>query len=176
MHIHLSLRIKLIASIVSVIIALVLPTLIDLRDRAAGFHQRFRDEAMRVAKELSAGSAARRSLTIGGHWYIRSMRSKKRALISVRSTCSPAIRERWSVAASDEIRRPHTQQPEVTSLMRGRTFADEEQGWDAITAGDHAHQGRQAHHRRPPGLISWEAAQQDEAGERRKMLLTQRQR
>ena len=56
MHIHLSLRDKLIAvSIVSVIIALVLSTLIDSEIARRAFTQRFRDEAMRVAKELSAG-------------------------------------------------------------------------------------------------------------------------
>ena len=176
MHIHLSLRDKLIAvSIVSVIIALVLSTLIDSEIARRAFTQRFRDEAMRVAKELSAGFGGSTELD---DWetLVHKIHEIKEARTDIRqiNVFARNPENGWSVAASDED--PPTAQlsnQELTSLMRGRTFADEEPGWDAhywrvitpIKVDKHIIGALQV-------LISWEAAQQDEAKERRKMLLT----
>ena len=156
MHIHLSLRDKLIAvSIVSVIIALVLSTLIDSEMARRAFTQRFRDEAMRVAKEISAGFGGSTELD---DWetLVHKIHEIKEARADIRQINVFALNPEngWSVAASDED--PPTanlSNQELTSLMRGRTLADEEQGWDAqLLESGHAHQGRQVHHRCPPGL------------------------
>ena len=176
MHIRLSLRDKLITvSIVSVVIALVLSTLIDSEIARRAFTQRFRDEAMRVAKELSAGFGGSTELD---DWetLVHKIHEIKEARTDIRqiNVFARNPENGWSVAASDED--PPTAQlssQELTSLIRGRTFADEEPGWDAlywrvitpIKVDRHIIGALQV-------LISWEAAQQDEAKERRKMLLT----
>jgi two-component system, NtrC family, sensor kinase len=176
MQIHLSLRDKLIAvSIVSVIIALVLSTLIDSEIARRAFTQRFSDETTRVAKELSAGFGGSTELD---DWQtlVHKIHQIKEARPDIRQI-NVFAREPgngWSLAASDED--PPTallSHQEVTSLQRGRTFAAVEEGWDGrywrvstpIKVDRHMIGALQV-------LMSWEAAQQDEAKERRQMLLT----
>jgi two-component system, NtrC family, sensor kinase len=176
MHIHLSLRDKLIAvSSVSVIIALVVSTLIDSEISRRAFTQRFRDEAMRVAKELSAGFGGSTELD---DWetLVHKIHEIKEARGDIRqiNVFARNPENGWSVAASDEDPpTAHLSNQELSNLMRGRTFADEGQGWDAhywrvitpIKVDRQIIGALQV-------LISWEAAQEDEAKERRKMLLT----
>jgi two-component system, NtrC family, sensor kinase len=176
MHIYLSLRDKLIAvSIVSVIIALVLSTVIDSEIARRAFTQRFRDEAVRVAKELSAGFGGSTELD---DWEtlvhkIHEIKEARGDILQI-NVFARSPENSWSVAASDED--PPTaylSNQELASLMRGRTLADEEEGGDArywrvitpIKVDRHIIGALQV-------LISWETAQQDEAKERRKMLLT----
>jgi two-component system, NtrC family, sensor kinase len=176
MPIHLSLRNKLIAvSIASVIIALVLSTAIDTEIARRAFTQRFREEAMRVAKELSAGFGGSTELD---DWetLVHKIHEIKEARDDIRqiNVFARHPEHGWTVAASDED--PPTAQlnsQELSSLLRGRTFADKDQGWDVnywrvvtpIKVDKHIIGALQV-------LISWEAAQQDEAKERRQMLLT----
>jgi two-component system, NtrC family, sensor kinase len=176
MHIHLSLRGKLIAvSIISVVMALVLSTLIDTEIARRAFIQRFRGEATRVAKELSAGFGGSTELD---DWQtlVHKIHEIKEARGDIRQINVFATNpdNGWSLAASDEDPpTAHLSNQEVTSLARGRTFADMEEGWDArywrvitpIKVDRHIIGALQV-------LMSWEAAQQDEARERRQMLLT----
>jgi|RhiMethySRZTD1v2_1073278.scaffolds.fasta_scaffold92944_2 two-component system, NtrC family, sensor kinase len=176
MSIHLSLRDKLIAvSIVSVIIALVLSGLIDTEIARRAFTQRFRDEAMRVAKELSAGFGGSTELD---DWetLVHKIHEIKEARADIRqiNVFAKSPDNGWSLAASDEDPpTAHLSNQELTSLVRGRTFADLEEWWDArywrvitpIKVDKHIIGALQV-------LMSWEEAQQDEAKERRQMLLT----
>jgi two-component system, NtrC family, sensor kinase len=176
MHLHLSLRDKLIAvSIVSVIIALVLSTLIDTEIARRAFTQRFRDEAVRVAKELSAGFGGSTELD---DWQtlVHKIHEIKEARADIRqiNVFARSPEGAWSLAASDEDPpTAHLSNQELTSLIRGRTFAELEEGEDArfwrvitpIKVDKYIIGALQV-------LISWEAAQQDEAKERRQMLLT----
>jgi signal transduction histidine kinase len=176
MRIHLSLRDKLITvSIVSVIMALVLSTLIDSEIARRAFTERFRDEAMQVAKELSAGFGGSTELD---DWetLVHKIHEIKEARDDIRqvNVFGRSPENGWSVAASDEDPpTAHLTAYELASLVRGRTSAEEVEGVDAhywrvitpIKVDKHIIGGLQV-------LISWEAAQQDEAKERRKMLLT----
>jgi signal transduction histidine kinase len=176
MQFHLSLRDKLIAvSIVSVIIALVLSTLIDTEIARRAFINRFRDEATRVAKELSAGFGGSMELD---DWQtlvhkIHEIKEARADILQI-NVFARNPENIWSLAASDEDPpTAHVSNQELSSLMRGRTFADLEEGWDArywrvitpIKADKQIIGALQV-------LISWEAAQRDEARERRQMLLT----
>jgi two-component system, NtrC family, sensor kinase len=176
MHIHLSLRDKLIAvSIVSVIIALVLSTLIDTEIARRAFTERFRDEAMRVAKELSAGFGGSTELD---DWQtlvhkIHQIKEARTDILQI-NVFARHPETGWSLAASDEDPpTAHLSNQELTSLMRGRTFAAVEEGWDVrywrvatpIKVDKQIIGALEV-------LISWEAAQQDQAKERRQMLLT----
>jgi signal transduction histidine kinase len=175
MQIHLSLRDKLIAvSIVSVAIALVLSTLIDGAMARRAFTQRFTDEASRVAKELSAGFGGSAELD---DWQtlVHKIHQIKEARPDIRQI-NVFAREPgngWSLAASDEDPpTAHLNHQEVISLQRGRTSVVVEEGWDShywkvitpIKADKHMIGGLQV-------LISWEAAQEDAAKERRQMVL-----
>ncbi|HEX9872131.1 MAG TPA: ATP-binding protein [Candidatus Tectomicrobia bacterium] len=176
MSIHLSLRDKLIAvSIVSVIIALVLSGLIDTEIARRAFTQRFRDEAIRVAKELSAGFGGSEELD---DWetLVHKIHEIKEARADIRqiNVFAKSPDNGWSLAASDEDPpTAHLSTQELTSLARGRTFGDLEEWWDArywrvitpIKVDKQIIGALQV-------LISWEEAQQDEAKERRQMLLT----
>ena len=110
MHIYLSLRGKLIAvSIVSVIIALVLSTLIDSEIARRAFTQRFRDEGD-ASQELSAGFGGSTELD---DWetLVHKIHEIKEARTDIRqiNVFARHPENGWSVAASDErIRRPHT--------------------------------------------------------------------
>ena len=176
MTIHLSLRDKLITvSIVSVIIALVLSGLIDTELARRAFTERFRDEATRVAKELSAGFGGSTELD---DWetLVHKIHEIKEARADIRqlSVFAKNPDNGWTLAASDEDPpTAHLNHQELTSLARGRTFADLEEWWDArywrvitpIKVDKHIIGALQV-------LMSWEEAQQDEAKERRQMLLT----
>jgi two-component system NtrC family sensor kinase len=176
MSMHLSLRDKLIAvSIVSVIIALVLSGLIDTEIARRAFTQRFRDEATRVAKELSAGFGGSTELD---DWQtlVHKIHEIKEARADTRqiNVFARSPENGWSLAASDEDPpTAHLSNQELVSLMRGRTFAELEEWWDArywrvttpIKVDKQIIGALQV-------LISWEEAQQDEAKERRQMLLT----
>ena len=176
MHIHLSLRDKLIAvSIVSVIIALLLSTLINTEMARRAFTERFRDEAIRVAKELSAGFGGSTELD---DWQtlvhkIHQIKEARSDILQI-NVFARSPDNGWSLAASNED--PPTaylNNQELASLIRGRTFAEVEEGWEArywrvatpIKVDKHVIGALEM-------LISWEAAQQDEAKERRQMLLT----
>jgi two-component system, NtrC family, sensor kinase len=175
MKIHLSLRDKLIAvSIVSVIIALVLSTLVDREIARRAFTQRFSDEATRVAKELSAGFGGSTELD---DWQtlVHKIHQIKEARPDIRqiNVFARNSGNGWSLAASDEDPpTAHLSQQELISLVRGRTFATMEEGWEAqywkvitpIKVDKQIIGALQV-------LMSWEAAQQDEAKERRQMLL-----
>jgi two-component system NtrC family sensor kinase len=176
MSIRLSLRDKLIAvSIVSVIVALVVSGLIDTEIARRAFTQRFRDEVIRVAKELSAGFGGSEELD---DWetLVHKIHEIKEARADIRqlSVFANSPDNGWSLAASDEDPpTAHLNNQELTSLVHGRTFADLEEWWDArywrvitpIKVDKHIIGALQV-------LMSWEEAQQDEAKERRQMLLT----
>jgi two-component system, NtrC family, sensor kinase len=176
MHIRLSLRDKLIAvSIVSVLIALVLSTLIDIEIARRAFTQRFRDEATRVAKELSAGFGGSTELD---DWQtlVHKIHQIKEARADIRqiNVFARTADNGWALAASDEDPpTAHLSNQELASLMRGRTLAALEEGWEErywrvvtpIKVDKQIIGALQV-------LISWEAAQQDEAKERRQMVLT----
>ncbi|MGH8068331.1 MAG: sensor histidine kinase [Candidatus Entotheonellia bacterium] len=177
MPIYLSLRDKLIAvSIISVIIALVLSTLIDTEIARRDFTKRFRDEATRVAKELSAGFGGSTELD---DWQtlVHKIHQIKEARDDIRqiNVFAKSPENGWSLAASDEDPpTAHLSNQELANLMRGRTSADVEEGWEdarywrvltPIKVDKQIIGALQV-------LISWEAAQQDEAKERRQMLLT----
>src|SRR5262245_4180831 len=176
MHIRLSLRNKLIAvSIVSVIIALVLSTLIDAEIAQRAFTMRFRDEATRVAKELAAGFGGSTELD---DWptLVHKIHEIKEARADIRqiNVFARSAENGWPLAASDEDPpTAHLSNQELTGLMRGRTFADQEEGWEErywrvitpIKVDKQIIGALQV-------LISWEAAQQDEARERRQMVMT----
>jgi signal transduction histidine kinase len=176
MRIHLSLRDKLIAvSIVSVTIALVLSTLIDTEMARRAFTQRFRDEATRVAKELAAGFGGAAELD---DWQtlvhkIQQIKEARADILQI-NVFARNSENGWSLAASDEDPpTAHLTPQELASLMRGRTFAEAEEGGEArywrvatpIKVDRHVIGALEV-------LISWEAAQQDQAKERRQMLLT----
>jgi hypothetical protein len=134
MSIHLSLRDKLIAvSIVSVIIALVLSGLIDTEIARRAFTQRFRDEVIRVTKELSAGFGGSEELD---DWetLVHKIHEIKEARADIRqiTVFAKNADNGWSLAASDEDPpTAHLNNQELTSLVRGRTFADLEEWWNA---------------------------------------------
>jgi two-component system, NtrC family, sensor kinase len=175
MRIHLSLRDKLIAvSLFSVTIALVVSTLIDTQLARQAFTKRFRDEATRVAKELSAGFGGSTELD---DWetLLEKIHQIKEARPDIRQidVFAKQPNNGWLLAASDED--PPTARlgpQELASLQRGRTFAALQEGLDQrywrVTTPIRAE-------RQVIGalqvLISWEEAQQDEARERRQMLL-----
>lgn len=175
MSIQLSLRDKLIAvSLFSVTIALVVSVLIDSQIAQRAFTKRFRDEAARVAKELSAGFGGSTELD---DWQtlVQKIHQIKEARADIRQidVFAKHPENGWSLAASDED--PPTARlgpQELASLVRGRTFADLQEGQDErywrvttpIRADKQIIGALQV-------LISWEAAQQDEAKERRQMLL-----
>jgi two-component system, NtrC family, sensor kinase len=175
MHFHLSLRDKLIAvSIVSVIIALVLSTLIDSEIARRAFIQRFRDEATTLAKELAAGFGGSTELD---DWetLVHKIHQIKEARDDIRqiNVFARNSESGWSLAASDEDPpTAHLSHQELTNLVRDRTFAEVEDGWDArywrvstpIKVDKQIIGALQV-------LMSWEAAQKDEAKERRQMLL-----
>jgi two-component system, NtrC family, sensor kinase len=175
MPIHLSLRGKLIAvSIFSVIMALVVSTLIDAEIAQRAFIQSFRDEATQVAKELSAGFGGSTELD---DWQtlVQKIHQIKEARADIRhlDVFARTPENGWLLAASDEDPpSAHLTPQELASLARGRTFADLQEGWDErywrvttpIRADGQVIGALQV-------LISWEAAQQDEAQERRHMLL-----
>jgi two-component system NtrC family sensor kinase len=176
MTLHLGLRGKLIAvSIVSVTIALMMSTLIDTEVARRAFAKRFRDEATRVAKELSAGFGGSTEID---DWQtlVDKIHQIKEARGDIRQinifARTPA--NGWPLAASDEDPpTAHLGSQELASLTRGRTFADVEEVWDErfwrvttpIKADRQVIGALQV-------LISWEEAQQDEAKERRQMVLT----
>jgi two-component system, NtrC family, sensor kinase len=176
MTLHLGIRGKLIAvSIVSVTIALMMSTLIDTEVARRAFAKRFRDEATRVAKELSAGFGGSTEID---DWQtlVDKIHQIKEARADIRQinifTQTPA--NGWSLAASDEDPpTAHLGSQELGSLTRGRTFADVVEVWDErfwrvttpIKADRQVIGALQV-------LISWEEAQQDEAKERRQMVLT----
>jgi two-component system, NtrC family, sensor kinase len=175
MRIPLSLRDKLIAvSLFSVTIALVVSTFIDTQLARQAFTKRFRDEATRVAKELSAGFGGSMELD---DWetLLEKIHQIKEARPDIRQIDVFARQPNngWSLAASDQD--PPTARlgsQELASLLRGRTFAAlqeglEERYWRVTTPirADRQVVGALQ------VLISWEAAQQDEAKERRQMLL-----
>jgi two-component system, NtrC family, sensor kinase len=177
MHIHLSLRDKIIAvSIVSVIVALMLSTLIDTEIARRAFTKRFRDEATRIAKELSAGFGGSTELD---DWQtlVHKIHQIKEARGDIRqiNVFAKSPDNSWSLAASDEDPpTAHLSNQELANLMRGRTSADVEEGWEdarhwrvltPIKVDKQIIGALQV-------LISWEAAQRDEAKERRQMLLT----
>jgi two-component system, NtrC family, sensor kinase len=175
MNIHLSLRGKLIAvSIFSVIVALLISTLIDAEIAQRAFTQRFRDEATRVGKELSAGFGGSTELD---DWQtlVQKIHQIKEARADIRhiDVFAKNAENGWSLAASDEDPpTAHLTPQEVTSLARGRTFADVQEGWNErywrvitpIRAEKQVIGALQV-------LVSWEEAQRDEARERRQMLL-----
>ncbi len=176
MQIHLSLRDKLIAvSIVSVIIALVLSALVDSEIARRAFTERFRVDATQVAKELSAGFGGSTELD---DWQtlVHKIHQIKEARPDIRQI-NVFAREPgngWSLAASDEDPpTAHLSYQEAASLQRGRTFTAAEEGvdahyWRVITPIKVDRQIIGA----LQVLMSWEAAQEDEAKERRQMLLT----
>jgi signal transduction histidine kinase len=176
MRLHLSLRGKLIAvSLISVITALVLSTVIDTQIAQRAFTERFRGEATRVAKELSAGFGGETELD---DWQtlVHKIHQIKEARADIHQINVFAKNQEngWSLAASDEDPpTAHLTPQDLTSLARGRTVAALEEWWDAhywrvitpIKADRQIIGALQV-------LISWEAAQEDEAKERRQMLLT----
>jgi two-component system, NtrC family, sensor kinase len=175
MNIHLSLRGKLIAvSICSVAMALVVSSLIDTEIAQRAFTQRFRDEATQVAKELSAGFGGSTELD---DWQtlMQKIHQIKEARADIRhiDVFGKNAENGWSLTASDEDPPTARLTPqESASLARGRTFADLQEGLDErywrvttpIRADKQVIGALQV-------LLSWEAAQQDEAKERRHMLL-----
>jgi two-component system, NtrC family, sensor kinase len=175
MGIHLSLRDKLIAvSLFSVTIALVVSILIDTQIARRAFINRFRDEAVRVAKELSAGFGGSEELD---DWQtlVQKIHQIKEARTDIRQidVFAKHPENGWSLAASDEDPPAARLEPQqLASLVRGRTFAELQEGWEErywrvttpIRADKQVIGALQV-------LISWEAAQEDEAKERRQMLL-----
>jgi two-component system, NtrC family, sensor kinase len=176
MPIHLSLRGKLIAvSIVSVIIALMLSTLIDTEIARRAFTERFRDEATRVARELAAGFGGSTELD---DWptlvhKIQQIKEARGDILQI-NVFARNPENGWSLAASDEDPpTAHLTSQDLANLTRRRTFAALEEGWEArywrvitpIKVDKQIIGALQV-------LMSWEAAQQDEAKERHQMLLT----
>jgi hypothetical protein len=126
MRIHLSLRDKLIAvSLFSVTIALVVSTLIDTQLARQAFINRFRDEATRVAKELSAGFGGSTELD---DWETlqEKIHQIKEARLDIRQidVFAKQPNNGWLLAASNED--PPTARlgpQELASLQRGQPLS-----------------------------------------------------
>jgi signal transduction histidine kinase len=175
MPIHLNLRGKLIAvSSISVIVALAVSTFINAQLAQRTFRQRFHEDVIILAKELAAG--------FGGSMELDDWQTLTQKIYQLREarpdihqihifTRSPT--NEWLLAALDE-EPPMTRlsRQEVASLMRGRPFVE-------LQTGNEAHLWQVTTPIRTGGkiigalqlVISWEAAQEDEAKERRQTLL-----
>jgi signal transduction histidine kinase len=173
--IHLSLREKLIAvSLISVAVALLASTLIDTELARRAFLQRFQDDAIRGTKELAAGFGGSTELD---DWetLVQKIHQIKEARGDIRQidVFAKAPDNNWLLAASDEDPPvAHLGPQELSSLARGRTSAELQEEWGErywrvttpIRVDKRVIGALQV-------LISWESAQQDEAKERRQVLL-----
>jgi hypothetical protein len=130
-HLYLSLREKLIAvSLISIAIALVASTLIDSELARRAFLKRFQDDAIRGAKELSAGFGGTMELD---DWQtlLQKIHQIKEARGDIRhiDIFARTPENSWYLAASDEDPPSAYLGPqELASLARGRTFAELEEG------------------------------------------------
>jgi signal transduction histidine kinase len=174
MNTRLSLRRKLIAvSILSVLIALAVSTFIDAQLAQRAFARRVHEDITRLAKELAAG--------FGGMMGLDDWETLLQKILQIKEA-RPDIRQisvfrrtsegEWAPEVSDEERSMvHVSRNEAVSLLRGRT-AVEQVGRDTflwkITTPIRTEQyiigALQL-------VVSWEAAQEDEARERRQTLL-----
>lgn len=175
MNLHLSLRGKLIAvSITSVIIALAVSTFIDAQLAQRAFTQRFQAEVTTLARELAAGFGGATELD---DWQTLTQKisqiQEARPDIHHLTVFTRSPGSEWLLAAPDEEPpMARLSRHEASSLLRGRTLVEpqgdrDERLWKVITpirTGQQIIGALQI-------VISWEAAQEDEARERRQTLL-----
>jgi two-component system NtrC family sensor kinase len=175
MRTHLSFRGKLIAvSITSVILALAVSIFIDAHLARRAFAQRFQEDTTTLAKELAAGFGGSTALD-DWHTLVQKISQIKEARPDIHqiSIFTKGPGNDWLLAAPDEeppIARLSRQ--ELASLARGRALVEpqgdrDEHLWKVTTpirTGKHIIGVLQL-------VISWEAAQEDEARERRQTLL-----
>jgi signal transduction histidine kinase len=175
MRTHLSFRGKLIAvSITSVILALAVSIFIDAQLAQRAFVRRFQEDTTLLARELAAGFGGSRALD---DWQTLvqkiSQIKETREDIHQISVFAKGPGNDWLLAAPDEeppIARLSRQ--EVASMVRGRTLVEPQGGrdehlWKVITpirTDKYIIGALQL-------VISWEAAQEDEARERSQTLL-----
>lgn len=175
MKAHLTLRGKLIAvSIFSVLIALAVSTLIDATWARRAFEERFRQEAIMFAKELAAG--------FGGPAELDDWQTLTHQIQQIQEARADVLQVNifarlpdggWSLAASNED--PPTaalSRQEMESLRRGRILADLEAGlqerfWVVTTPIRSDGQTIGA----LQVVISWKAAEESQAKERRQVLV-----
>lgn len=174
MNTRLSLRRKLIAvSTLSVLIALGVSTFIDTQLAQRAFARRFQEEVTRLARELSAGFSGAIELD---DWetLLHKILQIKEARPDIRqiSVFSRSPEGGWSPEVSDEERSMvRISRNESASLLRGRTSVEpvgrDERLWQVTTPirTDQYIIGALQF------VVSWEAAQEDEARERRQTLL-----
>jgi two-component system NtrC family sensor kinase len=175
MHLHLSLRGKLIAvSIISVIVALAVSTFIDAQLAQRAFRQRFQEDITTLAKEIAAGFGGSAELD---DWptLMQKISQIKEARSDIHhiTVFARSPRQEWVLAAlEEEAPTVRLSRAELASLARGRTQIDLQVGTDErlwkvttpIRTGKQVIGALQL-------VISWEAAQEDEAKERRQTLL-----
>lgn len=172
---HLSLRGKLIAvSIVSVIVALTVSTYINAELAQRAFQRRFQEDVSTLAKELAAGFGGAMELDT---WQTLAQKiyqiKEARPEIQYLQIFTRLSAHEWLLAAPEE-EPPMTRlsRNQVASLTRGRTLVElqtgrEEHLWKATTPIRTNGQVIGALQL----VISWEAAQEDEARDRQQTLL-----
>ncbi len=166
---------KLIAvSILSVLIALAVSTLIEQELAQRAFEERFREESVMLAKELAAGFGGSAELD---DWQTLSQQIQqiKEARTDIRqlNIFAKTPDGGWSLAASDED--PPTvalSRQEMDSLKRGRTLAElhaglDERFWIVTTPVRTDNQTIGA----LQIVLSWKAAEESQAKERRQVLV-----
>ncbi|MBI3327455.1 MAG: HAMP domain-containing protein [Nitrospinae bacterium] len=175
MHVRLNLRGKLIAvSIFSVLIALAISTVIDATLARRAFEERFKEDATLLAKELAAGFGGSPELD---DWQtltqqIQQIKEARTDVLQVNIFAKSSEGE-WSLAASDED--PPTGslgRQEMDSLKRGRTLADLQAvagGRFWIVTTPIRTDGRTIGALQ--FALSWKAAEESQAKERRQMLV-----
>ncbi|MGE3536033.1 MAG: ATP-binding protein [Candidatus Tectimicrobiota bacterium] len=175
MRLALNLRGKLIAvSIVSVMLALALSIFLDAQVAQQAFARRFQEDILTLAKELAAGFGGASELDDAATLaqkltQIKEARPDIHALAVFTKTASAD----WLLAApEEEPPMARLSRQEVTSLGRGRALVEaqgekEARMWRVTTP---IRTGKQTIGALQL-LMSWEAAQQDEAKERRQTWL-----